>query len=291
MLGHLVPAEEPVRPGHAGCAGCGARLAMRLVLKALGPGTVVAMPAFPWTVLPGSPPRSALEVPVVATEPDDAAAAASAIRSELDARGDSETTVLAWAGDDGTLEIGLAALSRAAERNEDILFVCHDGEACRNADFQLPAGAGSGAKAPVAAAKALPRRDLVAILAAHRVPYAATASVAHPVDLIEKVRRAKRIRGTRFLHVLSPCPPGWRVREREVVALARMAVDARVFPLLEVENGTRWRLTAAHRGDPVEPWLVRQGRFGELTPEEIRHIQSEVDARWQSLLRRVEHGT
>jgi pyruvate/2-oxoacid:ferredoxin oxidoreductase beta subunit len=132
---------------------------------------------------------------------------------------------------------------------------------------------------------------MIGILAAHRIPYAATSTVAHPVDLVEKVTKAKAIRGTKFLHVLAPCPPGWKVSDEETIDLARQAVRTRVFPLFEVENGQRWRFTADHPGDPVEPYLRRQGRFRHLTPEQIRHIQADVDARWETLKRRVEYGT
>jgi pyruvate/2-oxoacid:ferredoxin oxidoreductase beta subunit len=111
------------------------------------------------------------------------------------------------------------------------------------------------------------------------------------VDLIEKVTRAKGKRGTKFIHILSPCPPGWKTSDDETIELARMAVQARVFPLMEVEDGNRWRFTVEHPGDPVEPYIRRQGRFRHLTPEQIAHVQKEVDERWELLNRRVQHGT
>jgi len=131
----------------------------------------------------------------------------------------------------------------------------------------------------------------MAIMAAHRIPYAATASVAYPVDLVQKVEKARTIRGTRFIHILAPCPPGWKTQNDETIDLARMAVERRIFPLLEVENGGEWRFTVDHPGGPVEPYLRRQARFKHLNEVQVEHIQREVDARWKILSNRVKYGT
>ena len=163
-----------------------------------------------------------------------------------------------------------------------------------NAGIQRAPATPRGARtttAPMITPTFHPRKDLIGILAAHRIPYAATSTVAHPVDLIEKVQKARAFRGTKFLHILAPCPPGWQISSEETIDLARQAVRTRVFPLFEVENGQRWRFTTDHPGDPVEPYIRRQGRFGNLTPEQIRRLQAEVDARWEMLKRRVEAGT
>jgi pyruvate/2-oxoacid:ferredoxin oxidoreductase beta subunit len=289
-----IPQGELVDSGHVACPGCGGSLAMRFVLKALGPKTMIALPACCWTRISGPWPQSALGVPLLHMAFEAAAATASGIRAALDMQGDKDTTVLAWAGDGGTFDIGLQALSGAAERNEDILYVCCDNEAYLNTDIQCSSATPWGAwtaTTPTGTPRSHPKKDLIGILAAHRIPYAATSTVAHPVDLVEKVTRARAIRGTKFLHLLAPCPPGWNVSDDETIALARQAVRTRVFPLFEVENGQRWRFTADHPGDPVEPYIRRQGRFRHLTPEQIRHIQTDVDARWETLKRRVEHGT
>ena len=289
-----IPQGELVASGHVACPGCGGSLAMRLVLKALGPKTMIALPACCWTIISGPWPQSALGVPLLHMAFEATAATASGIRAALDMQGDKDTTVLAWAGDGGTFDIGLQALSGAAERNEDILYVCYDNEAYMNTGIQRSSATPWGAwttTTPTGTPKSHPKKDMIGILAAHRIPYAATSTVAHPVDLIEKVTRARAIRGTKFLHVLAPCPPGWKVSDEETIDLARQAVRTRVFPLFEVENGQRWRFTADHPGDPVEPYLRRQGRFRHLTPEQIRHIQADVDARWETLKRRVEYGT
>ncbi|HVP14399.1 MAG TPA: 3-methyl-2-oxobutanoate dehydrogenase subunit beta [Terriglobales bacterium] len=288
-----IPREELMASGHVACPGCGGTLAMRLVLKGLGPKTIVTLPACCWTIISGPFPQSALSVPLLHTAFETTAATASGVRAALDMQGDKDTTVLAWAGDGGTFDIGLQALSGAAERNEDILYVCYDNEAYMNTGIQRSSATPWGAwttTTPVGTPKSHPKKDLIAILAAHRVPYAATATVAHPVDLVEKVQKAKATRGTKFIHVLAPCPPGWKTSDEETIELARMAVRSRVFPLYEVENGQRWRLTGDHPGDPVEPYIRKQGRFRHLTPDQIRVIQADVDQRWELLMRRVEYG-
>jgi len=200
---------------------------------------------------------------------------------------------LVSSGDGGTFDIGLQALSGAAERNEDILYCCYDNEAYMNTGVQRSSATPWGAwtsTTPVPHPEASPKKDILAILAAHRIPYAATASVAYPVDLLAKVRRARAVRGTRFLHILAPCPPGWKSADEETIELARMAVQSRIFPLLEVEDGERWRLTVNHAAEAVEPYLRRQGRFRHLSEEQVARIQADVDARWGALMRRVDTG-
>ena len=280
--------------GHLACPGCGAPLAMRLVLKGLSPKTIVVMPACCWSIIAGPWPQSSLKVPLYHTAFETGAALASGVRAALDMRGDQDTTVMVWAGDGGTFDIGLQALSGAAERNEDILYCCYDNEAYMNTGIQRSSATPWGAwttTTPVSRPQANPKKDIMAIMAAHRIPYAATATAAYPVDLLGKVAKAKRLRGTRFLHILSPCPPGWKYSDDETIELARMAVQSRVFPLFEVEDGERWRLTVEHRGDPIAPYVRKQGRFRHLSDEQIEYMEGEVIARWEALRRRAQPGT
>jgi pyruvate/2-oxoacid:ferredoxin oxidoreductase beta subunit len=289
-----IPREELLDPGHLACPGCGAPIAMRLVLKALGPRTVAVLPACCWSIIAGPWPQSSLRVPLFHTAFETGAAVASGIKAALVARGDTETTVIAWAGDGGTFDIGIQALSGAAERNEDIIYFCYDNEAYMNTGIQRSSATPWGAwttTTPVEQPEARPKKEILSIMAAHRIPYAATASVAYPVDLVEKVLKARSIRGTRFIHILSPCPPGWKTGNDETIELARMAVQNRIFPLVEVEEGARWRFTMDHAGDPVEPYIRRQARFRHLTDEQIERIQREVDARWEVFEKRVKYGT
>ena len=289
-----IPRGELMSSGHLACPGCGGSIAMRLVLKALGPKTMVSLPACCWTIVAGPYPQSSLGVPLFHTAFETAASTAAGIRAALDMQGDTETTVVAWAGDGGTFDIGLQSLSGAAERNEDILYVCYDNEAYMNTGIQRSSSTPWGAwttTTPAGTPKSHPKKDMLAILAAHGIPYGATASVAFPADLVAKVTKAKGIKGTRFLHILAPCPPGWRSSDDETVELARMAVHTRVFPLIEVEDGQRWRFSIDHPAMPVEPYIRRQGRFKHLSDEQIRHIQDETDARFVRLEKRVKYGT
>jgi pyruvate ferredoxin oxidoreductase beta subunit/2-oxoisovalerate ferredoxin oxidoreductase beta subunit len=262
---------------------------MRLVLKALGPRTVAVLPASCWSVINGPMLSSAVGVPLLHTAFEAAAAVASGVRAGLELRGLDDVRVMAWAGDGGTFDIGLQALSGAAERDEDFLYVCYDNEAYMNTGIQCSGATPWGAwtsTTPAPRGNITRKKDIVAILAAHRIPYAATASVAFPADLHAKVRRAAGVRGTRFLHLLSPCPPGWRADPDQTVRLARLAVEARVFPLYEVWGGTDYRITHRPRGVPVADYLRGQGRFAHLGPDQVGRIQAEVDAHWERLLAR-----
>jgi pyruvate/2-oxoacid:ferredoxin oxidoreductase beta subunit len=267
---------------------------MRLVLKELGPDTIVVLPACCWSIIAGPWPQSSLGVPLYHTAFETGAATASGIRAALDRRGAPDTTVLVWAGDGGTFDIGLQALSGAAERNENILYVCYDNEAYMNTGIQRSSATPWGAwttTTPTDHPQSTRKKDILAIMAAHRIPYAATACPSFPVDLLDKVRKAKAIRGMRFLHVLAPCPPGWKYADEMSIALGRMAVRNRVFPLLEVEDGERWRFTMDHAGEPIEPYLRMQGRFKHLDAAGVARIQADVDARWAMLEKRVRNGT
>ena len=278
--------HELVSPGHLACQGCGAALAMRLVLKAVGPRAVVVMPASCWSVINGPMLASAVGVPLLHAAFETAGATATGVRAGLTLRGLHDVTVLAWAGDGGTFDIGLQALSGAAERNEDFLYVCYDNEAYMNTGIQRSGATPWGAwttTTPGAHAKPTRKKDIMAILAAHRVPYAATASVAFPGDLSAKLRKAAAVRGTRFLHILSPCPPGWRVDPDQAIRAARLAVETRVFPLYEVWGGRDWRLTYMPRGLPVGEYLRPQGRFAHLTADDRAAIQAEVETTWEEL--------
>ena len=290
-IADCVPEGDLLTSGHLACPGCAAPLAMKLALKALGPNTIVVMPACCFTIIAGPWPQSSLQVPVFHTAFATGPAVASGIRAALDMQGKFDTTVMVWVGDGGTFDIGLQSLSGAAERNENILYVCYDNEAYMNTGIQRSSATPWGAwttTTPAQYPEATNKKDILAIMAAHNIPYAATATVAYPVDLIEKVTKARAMRGTRFIHLLSPCPPGWKCGDDEGIELARMAVQNRVFPMLEVEGGQRWRFTMEHAGDPVEPYLRRQGRFRHLSAEQVTHIQAEIDAHWQQLVRRTE---
>ena len=277
-------ADKVLEPGHVGCGGCGATLSMRLALKALGRDTMIVIPACCWSVIDGPAPFSAAGVPVMHTPFASAAAAASGVRAALDLKGQREVTVCAWAGDGGTFDIGIQALSGAAERDEDIIYVCYDNEAYMNTGVQRSSATPFGAwttTTPAGRVKEQPKKDLFAIMLAHKIPYAATATVAYPDDFIAKFQKAKAIRGTRFLHLLAPCPPGWRIPSERAVEFARLAVGARVFPLIESEHGDPPRLTVDPPRVPLERYLEGQGRFKQLLadPERVAKLSAAISAR------------
>jgi pyruvate ferredoxin oxidoreductase beta subunit/2-oxoisovalerate ferredoxin oxidoreductase beta subunit len=284
-----IPQEDFLNPGHLGCPGCGATIAMKLALKALGQKTIVVIPACCWGVLAGPHPHSSLKVPILHTAFATAGAAASGIRAALDMRGDTETTVLSWAGDGGTFDIGFQSLSGAVERNEDCIFVCYDNEAYMNTGVQRSSATPFGTRTtttPGQGWKKTRKKNIIEALAAHRIPYAATASIAFPEDMVSKFQKAKEKKGgSRFLHVLAACPPGWRVPSELSVKVSRLAVQANVFPLYEVEDGISYSLN--YTGErKVKDYLELQGRFKHLTETDIDRIQQQVDADWELLLKK-----
>lgn len=284
-----LPEEELMNSGHLACQGCGATLAMRFVLKALGQKTVLCIPACCWSVIDGPFPYSCLDVPIFHCAFETAASSASGVKAGLEMVGDTETTVVAWAGDGGTFDIGIQALSGTAERNDDILYICYDNEAYMNTGIQRSSATPYGAwttTTPVKHFKSRPKKDMVAIMAAHSIPYVATASIGYPEDLFRKVKKAKDIKGTRFLHIYAPCPAGWKTRPEHTVKLARMVVQNATFPLFEIENGEKYILSIKLREKKlVDDYLRIQGRFHHLTDKEIDYIQQEVDKKWEKLLK------
>ena len=283
--------ETTMGSGHLACAGCGAAIAMRHALEALGPKTNVVVPAGCWSTFIGIYPYSCLKVPVMSVAFATTAATASGLKAGLDRDGREDETVLAWAGDGGTFDIGIQALSGAAERNEDIIFVCYDNEAYMNTGIQRSSATPPGTvttTTPASAPKPQKKKDIVGIMAAHGVPYTATASIAYPDDLIAKLVKAKSIRGTKFVHLYASCPTGWRHSPELSVEVARKAVACRVFPLYEVFDGEDWRISEMPDKEPVDSYLDIQGRFKVMGLETRTEFQKNVDLNWQKLVRRQE---
>ncbi len=267
--------RELMYAGHLACAGCGATMSMRYALKALGEKTILAIPACCWSILAGPFPYSAVEVPVIHTAFETGASTASGIKAGLEMRGDTETTVAAWAGDGGTFDIGIQALSGAAERNDDIIYFCYDNEAYMNTGIQRSSATPFGTwttTTPANHPKSQPKKNMVEIMAAHRIPYAATCSVAFPEDMMRKIVKAKSIRGTKFIHIFSPCPTGWKAASSLAVKIARLAVHTKVFPLYEVEDGERYNINVDPKNLPVDEYLRLQGRFAHLTDARARGV-------------------
>ena len=285
-----IPLSENLGHGHLACAGCGAAVGMRMTLKALGEKTVMVFPASCWSIIPGFWPYSSLRMTAVHAGFVTGGATASGVRAALDIRGDHESLVAVWAGDGGTFDIGLQSLSGAADRNEDFIYICNDNEGYMNTGTQQSSATPWLAwttTTPVQRPKENPKKDIMAIMADHRIPYAATATIAYPEDFFRKIEKAKRIRGTRFIHLLSPCPPGWKIPSELSIKISRLAVRSRVFPLYEIEKGRSYTLQEESHVVPIKEYLKLQGRFSHLTEQEIERIQERVDDEWRHLLRKA----
>lgn len=284
-----LPQDELMSCGHLACQGCGATMAMRYMLKALGKKTVLCIPACCWAVIDGAYPHSSLDVPIYHCAFEAAAATASGVKAGLDMVGETDVTVVAWAGDGGTFDIGLQALSGTAERNDDVIYVCYDNEAYMNTGIQRSSATPYGAwttTTPVKHFKSRPKKDIIGIMAAHRIPYIATACISHPEDFYKKMVKAKDIKGTRFFHVFAPCPTGWKSRPEDSVKLGRMAVQNGLFPLYEITNGEDWKLSIKMKDKkPIADYIRLQGRFRHLGETELQAMQDEVDRKWNKLLK------
>ena len=282
--------REYMYSGHVGCPGCGAAIAMRFVLKALEEKTVMAIPACCWSIIAGSYPQSSLQIPVIHTAFETGGAVASGVRAALDVKGDTETTVVTWAGDGGTFDIGFQALSGAVERNEDFIYVCYDNEAYMNTGVQRSSSTPYGAwttTTPSREWKKMRKKNIVEALVAHRIPYAATASIAYPEDLVRKVKKARAIKGSKFIHIFASCPTGWRIPSEISIKIARMAVQTNIFPLYEVEGGLRYTINLNPKGYLVKEYFRLQGRFKHLTESDLDQIQQMVNEDWEFLQRRA----
>jgi pyruvate ferredoxin oxidoreductase beta subunit/2-oxoisovalerate ferredoxin oxidoreductase beta subunit len=278
------------KSGHLGCPGCGAAIAIKFALKALGEKTIMVIPASCASIIVGPYPQSAVQVPVLHTAFATAGAAASGVRAALDIKGETETTVVSWAGDGGTFDIGFQSLSGAVERNEDCIFVCYDNEAYMNTGVQRSSSTPFGVRTtttPGKKWKKTRKKNIVETMAAHRIPYAATASIAFPEDLMAKFQKAREKKGgSRFIHIFASCATGWGAPSDMSVKIARLAVQTNIFPLYEVEDGTRYTLN--YKGDrQVEDYLQTQGRFKHLGKEDISRIQGMVTEDWNHLLRKT----
>jgi len=286
---------EYALPGNRLCPGCALSLAYRHILKALEGEVIVTVPASCLTVLHGMYPVTSVTVPCVNTPFASTGASASGLVAGLKALGKKGLTVVAIAGDGGTHDIGIQALSGAAERQADFIYICYDNEGYMNTGNQrsgsTPLGAISGTT-PILG-KQQHQKDITAIMEAHHIPYVATASACHPLDLYEKVKKAKTIKGTRFIYVFTPCPPGWRFPFSDTIKIGELAVQTAWTVLYEIENGV-FRLTSAseslaRKGNlkPVREFVAVQERFRSITEKQLNELQDWVNARWQLYLKRA----
>lgn len=292
------PEEELLYPGHLACQGCGLTIGLRHVLKVLGRKTFSVIPAGCSDVIAGIYPQTSWRIPLCHVNFETGASSASGVRAALEILESGEVeNVLVWAGDGGTYDIGFGSLSGAAERGDDIIYICANNEAYMNTGIQRSSATPLGAwttTTPLPQPKHQAKKAMVEIMAAHRIPYAASASIAFPEDLEAKVKKAKSIKGgLKFIDLLCPCPPGWRFPPHLTVKLARLAVLTGVFPLYEVFNGEKYVVNQPGTNKaplPAEEYLKLQGRFDHLSKRDIKTIQDNLNREWEMLLKKLSLG-
>ncbi len=281
-------APELLCSGHAACPGCAEPITLRHILAVLGSDTVAVVPPSCMAIIAGPQPFSSMRIPVYQPTLEASAAAASGLRRALDAQGKRDTQVMVLAGDGGTYDIGLQCLSSAAERNENILYFCLDNEGYMNTGAQKSSSTPHFARTgSTPAGKTTRKKNLTEIMAAHGVPYVATASVGHLDDLRRKVAKAKAMRGLRLITLLIPCLDGWGLADDGALGAARLAVASGAFPLLEVEDGVRWTVNSAAPTRPVADYLALQRRYRNLPAADVAALQGEIDEGWARLVRRA----
>jgi pyruvate/2-oxoacid:ferredoxin oxidoreductase beta subunit len=276
-----------VSHGVSACAGCGLELIMRNVMDVVGEDTVIVIPPGCSALFSGFCNETNLKIAGIQMNLENSAACAAGIRAGLKIQGNDHTTVLVFAGDGATVDIGIQSLSGAMERNDRILYICYDNEAYMNTGIQSSSSTPLGASTTTTpAGKNVSRKNLIGIAMAHNVPYAATASLQNLVDLRKKVQKAKETDGTSVLHIHTPCPTGWFYDPKYTIKIARMAVNTGSWILYEWENG---KVTINHRPkelEPIEEYIRIQGRFKHLKSEQIEIIREEVKSRYEEFLRK-----
>ncbi|HJW97844.1 MAG TPA: pyruvate synthase subunit PorB [Candidatus Bathyarchaeia archaeon] len=287
-----LPKEEYLLKGHAACAGCGPAVSLRLLFKALGNKVIMMVPACCTTVIQGPYPFTSFAVPLQNILFESAAAGASGVVAALKQRKIDDVTVVSWAGDGGTVDIGIQALSGAAERGTNFIYICYDNEAYGNTGMQRSGSTPYGAwTTTTPSGKKERKKDMPLIMAAHKIPYVATACTSYPLDFISKLRKAKEIEGTKYIHLLTPCPTGWRYDSSKTIELGRLAVTTGLWVLYEIENGKfklnspSDRLIDQTKRKPIKEYFALQGRFRGLSADDVGRVQKWVDEDWDQYKR------
>ena len=289
-----LPVEECMIPGSAACPGCPATMALRIVFKALGKNTVMVVPACCTAVIESLYPNTSFDVPVMNIAFEAAAAGASGVEAALRQQGKGDTTVVAWAGDGGTYDIGIQALSGALERRTNFIYICYNNQIYSNTGVQRSGATPYGAwTTTTVGGKTEFRKEMGEIIQAHHIPYSAQACVSYPEDLYNKLKKAKDIKGPKYLEIMAPCPPGWRFSMEKTVDMGIMAVETGAWALYECENDvvtfngkSKLILEEKIQRKSIEEWIRQQGRFSHLfKPEKdvkrIKAMEDHTDQIWE----------
>ncbi|ODS39768.1 MAG: 2-ketoisovalerate ferredoxin oxidoreductase [Candidatus Altiarchaeales archaeon WOR_SM1_79] len=277
--------SHQLSPGHRTCSGCGAATAIRTVLKAAGPNVIVCENTGCLEVTTSPYPETSWNVPWIHVAFENAAAVASGVEAALKTQG-KDTKVIALGGDGSTFDIGFGSISGMLERFHDILYVCYDNEAYMNTGIQRSASTPYGAATTTSPAGSLsigedrPKKDMPLIVAAHHIPYVATASIGYINDLEKKVKKALAIKGPKYIQIHQPCCPGWGYKDHLTIEIAKLAVKCGMWMLYEIVDG-EFKLNLKPKRVPVTDYLKMQKRFKHLKDENIEEIQRTVDERWK----------
>lgn len=281
--------KEYLASGHRACAGCGATIAVRLALKALGQNTVAVSATGCLEVVTSPYPETSWEIPWIHVAFENASAVASGVEEALKAQGKEDVNVLVIGGDGGTTDIGLQSLSGAMERQQNIIYLCYDNEAYMNTGIQRSSSTPFGASTTTSPAGKVsfgedkPKKNMAMIMAAHGIPYVATACVSHPYDLMEKIKKAAEVKGPAYIHVLQPCATGWGYAPKDTIKLGKLAVDTHAWILYEIDHGKLNITVKPKEKLPIIEYLKVQKRFKHLDEKHIEAIQNFVDQQSKEL--------
>lgn len=279
-----------VSHGVSACAGCGLELIIRNTLDALGEDTIIIIPPGCAALFSGFGNEAALKIPGFQGNLENTAACAAGVRAALNAKGNKETTVLAFAGDGGTVDIGLQSLSGVLERRDRILYICYDNEAYMNTGVQGSSSTPYYASTTTTpAGKPTERKNLLQIAIAHDIPYAASASIHNINDFRKKVQKAKNIDGPSLIHIQTPCPTGWGYDPAKSIELARLAVQTGAWILYEYEDGRFTINSKPKKLKPLKEYIGIQRRFKHLSNEEVEELQKTVTENYEKAIRRLEY--
>ncbi|TAL33139.1 MAG: pyruvate synthase subunit beta [Spirochaetes bacterium] len=297
----LLDKKEYLTSGHRACQGCAEALAVRLVMKALGRDTIVAMATGCMEIISSSLPTTAWQVPWIHVAFENAPAVITGCESGMKAMmrkkkiREKKINFVSMGGDGATADIGMGQLSGAMERGHNCIYICYDNEAYMNTGIQRSSSTPYGATTTTTPAghdtigQMTNKKNMPKIAVAHEIPYVATACPSYPFDLIRKLKKASEINGPAYIHIMSVCPTGWRIDPDEAIKYGRLIVESCVFPLYEVENG-EYYINYIPEKIPVKEYLKGQGRFRHLKESDIGRIQERVDKEYSSLLKIAKTG-